>query len=58
LPLLKGQRQGFITVRIAKTARGTVTNVAAVRSRDSGLRRNNARVRVLPARAAGGGVTG
>ena len=58
LPLLKGQRQGFITVRIAKTAKGTVTNVAAVSARDSGRRRNTARVRVLPARAAGGGVTG
>ena len=58
VPLLKGQRQGFITVRITRTAKGVVTNVAAVRSRDSGLRRNTARVRVLPARAAGGGVTG
>ena len=58
VPLLKGQRQGFITIRIARTAKGVVTNVAAVRSRDSGLRRNTARVRVLPARAAGGGVTG
>ncbi len=58
LPLLKGQRQGFITVRIAKTANGTVTNVAAVTARDSGRRRNTARVRVLPARAVGGGVTG
>ncbi len=58
LPLLKGQRQGFITVRIAKTAKGTVTNVAAVTARDSGRRRNTARVRVLPARAVGGGVTG
>jgi len=58
LPLLKGQRQGFITVRVAKTAKGTVTNVAAVTARDSGRRRNTARVRVLPARAAGGGVTG
>jgi uncharacterized repeat protein (TIGR01451 family) len=58
LPLLKGQRQGFITVRIARTAKGTVTNVAAVTARDSGRRRNTARVRVLPARAAGGGVTG
>ena len=43
LPLLKGQRQGFITVRIAKTAKGTVTNVAAVSARDSGRRRNTAR---------------
>ena len=58
VPLLKGQRQGFITIRITRTAKGVVTNVAAVRSRDSGLRRNTARVRVLPARAAGGGVTG
>ena len=58
LPLLKGQRQGFITVRIAKNAKGTVTNVVAVRAGDSGRRRNTARVRVLPARAAGGGVTG
>ena len=58
VPLLKGQRQGFITIRITRTAKGTVTNVAAVSARDSGLRRNTARVRVLPARAAGGGVTG
>ena len=58
VPILKGQRQGFITVRIAKTAKGTVTNVAAVTARDSGRRRNTAKVRVLPAQAAGGGVTG
>jgi choice-of-anchor A domain-containing protein/uncharacterized repeat protein (TIGR01451 family) len=58
VPLLKGQRQGFITIRITRTAKGVVTNVAAVRSREGGLRRNTARVRVLPARAAGGGVTG
>ena len=36
VPLLKGQRQGFITIRITRTAKGVVTNVAAVRSRDSG----------------------
>ena len=58
LPILKGQRQGFITVRISRTARGVVRNAAAVRSRAGGRRVNHARVRVLPARSRGGGVTG
>jgi uncharacterized repeat protein (TIGR01451 family) len=56
--LLTGQRQGFFTVRIARTAIGTVRNRAVVRSRSSGQRHNSARVRVLPAQANGGGVTG
>jgi hypothetical protein len=58
LPTLVGQREGFITVRIARTASGRMTNVAEVTSRNGGTRRNSARVRVLPARVAGGGVTG
>jgi uncharacterized repeat protein (TIGR01451 family) len=53
-----GQRQGFITFRIARTARGVLTNVAAVTSRDGGTRHNPAQVQVLPARARRGGVTG
>lgn len=58
LPQLVGQRQAFFTVRIARTARGHLINIAEVHSRDSGTRRNAAHVHVLPARAAGGGVTG
>jgi uncharacterized repeat protein (TIGR01451 family) len=58
IPLLSGQRQGYVTVRIARTARGVVTNVAAVASRAGGRRLNAARIRVIPARATGGGVTG
>jgi uncharacterized repeat protein (TIGR01451 family) len=58
VPVLSGQRQGFVTVRIARTARGVITNVAAVSSRNGGTRHNAARVRVRPARATGGGVTG
>ena len=58
LPILKGQKQGFIKVRIARTAHGKVVNTAQVKSLASGTRRNTASVRVLPARAAGGGVTG
>ncbi len=58
IPMLIGQRQGFFTVRIARTARGTVRNVAEVRSRSSGRRRNSARVRVLERQGRGGGVTG
>ena len=58
LPTLVGQRQGFVTVRVARTAGGRITNVAEVASRNGGTRRNSANVHVLPARAAGGGVTG
>jgi choice-of-anchor A domain-containing protein/uncharacterized repeat protein (TIGR01451 family) len=58
LPRLRGQRQGYFTVRIARTARGTITNVAAVTSGNSGRHVNPAGVRILPARGAGGGVTG
>ena len=58
LPQLTGQREGFITVRIARTAQGDLTNVAEVSSRAGGTRHNAAKVRVRPAPAAGGGVTG
>jgi uncharacterized repeat protein (TIGR01451 family) len=58
IPVLSGQRQGFITVRIARTASGVITNVAAVTSRNGGTRHNAASIRVLPARGTGGGVTG
>jgi uncharacterized repeat protein (TIGR01451 family) len=58
IPVLTGQRQGYVTVRIARTARGVITNVAAVTSRNGGTRHNAASIRVLPARGAGGGVTG
>ena len=56
--ILSGQREGYVTVRIARTAKGVITNVAAVTSRDGGTRRNTASIRVLPAQATGGGVTG
>jgi len=58
VPVLTGQRQGYVTMRIARTVRGVITNVAAVTSRNGGTRRNTARIRVLPARTRGGGVTG
>jgi choice-of-anchor A domain-containing protein/uncharacterized repeat protein (TIGR01451 family) len=58
VPLLSGQREGYVTLRIARTARGVITNVAAVTSRDGGTRHNAASIRVLPAQASGGGVTG
>jgi uncharacterized repeat protein (TIGR01451 family) len=58
IPLLTGQREGFVTMRVARTARGRLTNVAAVTSRNGGRRTNPASIRVLPAQAAGGGVTG
>jgi len=58
IPILSGQREGYVTVRIARTAKGVITNVAAVTSRDGGTRRNTASIRVLPAQATGGGVTG
>jgi uncharacterized repeat protein (TIGR01451 family) len=58
IPQLSGQREGYVTMRVARTARGRITNVAAVTSRNGGRRTNPAGVRVLPARAAGGGVTG
>lgn len=57
VPVLAGQREGYVTMRISRTARGLITNVAAATSRDGGTHRNTARVRVLPARG-GGGVTG
>ncbi len=58
VPVFSGQREGFVTMRIARTARGVITNVAAVTSRDGGTRHNAASIRVLPAQASGGGVTG
>jgi choice-of-anchor A domain-containing protein/uncharacterized repeat protein (TIGR01451 family) len=58
VPRLRGQLQGYVTVRVSRTAKGVVTNVAAVSSSNSGRHVNPASVRVLPARAAGGGVTG
>jgi choice-of-anchor A domain-containing protein/uncharacterized repeat protein (TIGR01451 family) len=58
IPVLSGQREGYVIVRIARTARGVVTNVAAVTSRGGGTRRNAAGIRVLPAARSGGGVTG
>ena len=58
IPVFTGQREGYVTMRVARTARGTITNVAAVTSRDGGTRRNTARIRVLPAQTRGGGVTG
>ena len=58
IPLLTGQREGFVTMRVARTATGRITNTAAVTSRDGGRRTNTAEISVLPARAAGGGVTG
>ena len=58
IPVFTGQREGYVTMRVARTARGTITNVAAVTSRDGGTRRNSARIRVLPAQTRGGGVTG
>ena len=36
IPLLTGQREGFVWMRVTRTARGTITNVAAVTSRDGG----------------------
>jgi hypothetical protein len=53
-----GQREGFVWMRVSRTARGAITNVAAVPSRDSGTRRSPATVVVEPAPARGGGVTG
>jgi choice-of-anchor A domain-containing protein/uncharacterized repeat protein (TIGR01451 family) len=52
IPRLRGQVQGYVTVRVARTASGVITNVAAVSSSNSGRRVNRAGVRVLPARAA------
>lgn len=57
VPLLSGQREGYATMRVSRNARGLITNVAVVRSRDGGTHRNSAKVRVRPARARGG-VTG
>jgi choice-of-anchor A domain-containing protein/uncharacterized repeat protein (TIGR01451 family) len=58
IPHLTGQREGFVWLRVARTARGTITNVAAVTSRASGRRTNPASVEVIPVQASGGGVTG
>ncbi len=58
VPHLTGQRQGFMWLRVARTARGRITNVAAVTSRESGRRTNPATIQVIPVEATGGGVTG
>jgi choice-of-anchor A domain-containing protein/uncharacterized repeat protein (TIGR01451 family) len=58
IPRLRGQVQGYITVRVARDASGVITNVAAVSSSNRGRHVNPASVRVLPARGARGGVTG
>ena len=38
IPHLTGQREGFVWMRVARTARGKITNVGAVTSRASGRR--------------------
>ncbi len=58
IPSLSGQREAFVWLRVTRDAHGKVTNVAQVTSHNGGTRRNPASVRVLPARAGGGGVTG
>lgn len=58
IPHLTGQREGFIWMRVARTARGRITNLAAVTSRQSGRRVNPATIQVIPVSATGGGVTG
>ena len=59
IPALSGQREAFVTMRVAGNVQGLITNVAAVTSRNGGRRTNPASVRVLPARGGGGGgVTG
>jgi uncharacterized repeat protein (TIGR01451 family) len=58
VPLMSGQREGFVWMRVARTARGSITNIAAVTSRDGGTRRNPATVVVIPAAPSGGGVAG
>jgi uncharacterized repeat protein (TIGR01451 family) len=57
IPHLTGQRQGFVWMRVARSARGRITNVAAVTSEAGGRRVNPAAVQVLPVQV-GGGVTG
>jgi len=57
IPLLTGQREGFVWMRVSRSARGTVTNVAAVTSREGGRRTNPATVHVVPVSSTGG-VTG
>jgi uncharacterized repeat protein (TIGR01451 family) len=58
IPHLTGQREGFIWMRVARTARGRITNLGAVTSRASGRRTDPATVEVRPVSATGGGVTG
>ena len=58
VPHLTGQREGFIWMRVTPSARGKITNVAAVTSRQGGRRVNPASVQVIPVAATGGGVTG
>ena len=44
-------------MRVSRSARGTITNVAAVTSREGGRRTNPATVHVVPVSSTGG-VTG
>lgn len=58
IPHLTGQREGFVWMRVSRSGRGKITNVAAVTSRGSGRRVNRASVIVIPVRERAGGVTG
>lgn len=58
VPHLTGQREGFIWMRVARTARGRIANLGAVTSRQSGRRTDPAQIQVLPVESSGGGVTG
>ncbi|MBE2316227.1 choice-of-anchor A family protein [Solirubrobacter sp. CPCC 204708] len=58
IPHLTGQREGFVWLRVSRTASGRLTNLAAVTSRVGGRRTNRAQVEVRPVRPSGGGVTG
>ena len=57
IPLLTGQREGFVWMRVSRSARGKITNVAAVTSREGGRRTNPATIHVVPISSTGG-VTG
>jgi uncharacterized repeat protein (TIGR01451 family) len=51
-------RRYRITVRVLSSARGSTTNHATATGGESRTRKDRAAIRVLPARAQGGGVTG
>jgi uncharacterized repeat protein (TIGR01451 family) len=53
----KSRRYG-ITVRVLSSARGSTTNRATATGAESRTHKDRAAIRVLPARAQGGGVTG